>query len=134
MRDGINVDLLKNMTSTTHQITMPFAGSRLKTCCGKLSGCACRRSNPDIVNNPNHFSGNFSFTNGIRSFYGFNKCGNLRCKVKCTENSLILPLNNVKSSVNNRGFVILTDVSLDCLSVNVVYLITCRVCCMQYVG
>ena len=122
------------MTSTNHQITMPFAGSRLKTCCGKLSGCACRRSNPDNVNTLNHFSGNFSFNDNERSFYGFNKCGNVRCKVKCTENSLVLPLNNVKCSVNNRGFVILTDENLNCLSANVIYLVTCRVCSMQYVG
>ena len=70
----------------------------------------------------------------MRTFYGFNKCGNVRCKIKCTENGLILPLNNFKCSVNSRGFVIRTDENLNCVSMNVVYLVTCRVCDMQYVG
>ena len=122
------------MTSTNHQNTMPFAGSRRKTCCGKLSGCACRRSDRDNANTPNHFSGNFSFSQNIKTFYGFNKCGNTRCKIKCTENSFVLPLNNVKCSVNNRGFMIRTNENLNCLSMNVIYLVTCRVCNMQYVG
>ena len=47
---------------------------------------------------------------------------------------MILPSNNVRCSVNKRGFVILTDENLRCDSLNVVYLITCRVCGVQYVG
>ena len=47
---------------------------------------------------------------------------------------MILPLNNCKSSVNGRNFVILTDEHLNCTSSNVVYLVTCSVCKLQYVG
>ena len=47
---------------------------------------------------------------------------------------MILPYNNFKSSMNGRAFVIRTDANLDCTSVNVVYLVTCKVCRLQYVG
>ena len=97
-------------------------------------GCACRRSNSDNVNSPKHHSGNFSLNPDGRVFHTFKKCGNVSCKVKCTENEMVLPSNNVRCSVNRRGFVILTDVDLCCDSSNVVYLVTCRVCEMQYVG
>ena len=122
------------MTSTSIQTYMPFAGSRLKTCCGKLAGCACRRPAIGNVNGPTHFSGNFSPSPNGRIFHTFRKCGKLSCKVKCTENRMVLPSNNICSNVNNRGFVILTDSDLDCGSSNVVYLVTCRICRLQYVG
>ena len=47
---------------------------------------------------------------------------------------MVFPSNNCKSSVNNRGHVILSDENLDCDSLNVIYLMTCNVCSMQYVG
>ena len=122
------------MTSTTTQINMPFAGSRLKTCCGKLVGCACRRPNLGNINSPTHFSSNISPTpNGV-TFHTFRKCGKLSCKIKCTENRMVLPSNNVRCNINKRGFVVLTNSDLDCGSSNVVYLVTCRICGIQYVG
>ena len=45
-----------------------------------------------------------------------------------------MPLNNFKGSYNQGSFPLLTDDNLKCKSVNVVYLITCKVCSMQYVG
>ena len=122
------------MTSTTLQINMPFAGSRLKTCCGKLVGCACRRPNTGKINSPNHFSGNFSSSPNGKIFYTFRKCGKLSCKVKCTENRMVLPSNNIQCNVNGCGFVVLTDSDLDCGSSNVVYMVTCSICGVQYVG
>ena len=122
------------MTSTTSNSTMPFAGSRLKTCCGKLAGCACRRSNSDTVNSPNHFSSNSFLSSSGIVFYSFRKCDVPACKVKCLDNRMVLPSNNVKCSVNGRNFVILTDGNLNCSSSNVVYLVSCRVCNVQYVG
>ena len=70
-RKGIPAHPHFNMTSTTIRNTMPFAGSRLKTCCGKLQGCACRRSTRDNINSPNHFSSNFSLSSDIKTFYTF---------------------------------------------------------------
>ena len=116
------------MTSTPIQTSMPFAGSRLKTCCGKLVGCACRRSNLDNINSPKHFSSNFSLSSDVKVFYTFRKCDVASCKVKCTENRMVLPSNNFKSHVNKRGFVILTDENLTCSSSNIIYLMSCRIC------
>ena len=113
---------------------MPFAGSRRKTCCGRLAGCACRRSDIDNISIPDHFGGNFSQIQGGFSYFGFNRCKDQRCKIKCAGNGMVLPLNNCKSFVNNRSFVILTDEDLNCASCNVVYLMTCTVCGLQYVG
>ena len=122
------------MTSTTNSKSMPFAGSRRKTCCGRLAGCACRRSDLDNISIPDHFGGNFSLGDNGVSFFGFNRCKKDRCKIRCASNNMVLPLNNCKSSVNNRNFVILTDENLNCDSCNVVYLMTCVVCGLQYVG
>ena len=122
------------MTSTNLITTIPFAGSRLKTCCGKLVGCACRRSNQDIVNGPSHFSGNSFLSQSGIVFCSFRKCGVSASKVKCLDNRMVLPSNNVKCSVNDRNYVVLTDSDLDCGSLNVVYLVSCRVCSVQYVG
>ena len=131
---GFCLQFSKNLTSTTTQRTMPFAGSRLKTCYGKLTGCACRRSNLDNINSPKHHSSNFSLSLNGRVFYTFKKCGKSSCKVKCVDNELILPSNNFRCTVNSRNFVVLTDSNLDCTTSNVVYLVTCRVCGIQYVG
>ena len=109
-----------------------FAGSRLKTCCGKLAGCACRRPDSGITSTREHFSGNFSSSSD--TFFNFNKCKDDRCKIKCQNNNMVLPLNNVKSMVNGRNYPILTNENLSCKSTNIIYLITCNVCKMQYVG
>ena len=47
---------------------------------------------------------------------------------------MLLPMNNFKGKFSKGSFNILTDEKLDCKSKNVVYLITCRICAMQYVG
>ena len=70
----------------------------------------------------------------IRCFYTFKKCDVANCKIKCSGNRMVLPSNNFKSHVNRHGFVIFTDENLNCLSSNIVYLISCRVCGVQYVG
>ncbi len=95
------------------------SGSRRKTCCGRLGVCACRRPVSGIASTPDSYGGNFS--SGIVSFYSFNKCRGDSCKLKCRDNSLILPLNNFKCTVNNKHFVINTDENLDCTSCNIIY-------------
>ena len=77
---------------------------------------------------------NFSLVDGTYKFYNFNKCRLNECKVHCRSNNLILPLNHVKSTVCNKNFSILTNSDLSCKSNNIVYLITCSVCKIQYVG
>ena len=121
------------MTDTHTKFPIPFAGSRLKTCCGRLGVCACRRSH-DIASIPTNFSSNFSSSGPFRNLFSFRKCGNPRCKIKCLENPLIHPSNNCRSSVSGKSFDIITDENLDCSTVNIVYLITCRICNLQYVG
>ena len=113
---------------------MTFSGSRRKTRCGRLAGCACHRPILGNASNPGCFGGNFSQSHGQFSYFGFSKCRDNRCKIKCRDNNLVLPYNNVKSSVSGRNYVILSDENLDCGSTNVVYLITCSVCNLQYVG
>ena len=120
------------MSSTPIVNPRRFAGSRQKTCCGKLAGCACRRPDSGITSIQNHFSGNFSAN--LNTFSNFNKCKVDRCKIKCQTNNMVLPLNNFKSTVNGRNYSILTDENLNCNSVNIIYLITCNVCKIQYVG
>ena len=122
------------MASTTQNNTRAFSGSRRKTCCARLAECACHRPDSGTVSIPGCYGSNFSQDQNGRIFFGFNKCRNVRCKIKCLENNMILPLNNFKSSVNGRKFVILTDEHLNCASCNVIYLITCTVCGLQYVG
>ena len=121
------------MNSTSNQTSMPFAGSRLKTCCGRLGKCACRRS-PDNASIPTSFSSNFSVTGSNREYFTFRKCNGIRCKIKCHENHLVFPANNCKSSTSGKPFTILTDENLNCASANIIYLITCRICKLQYVG
>ena len=123
----------KIMTHNAFQKSYSWAGSREKACCGKLGRCACRRSNFDIASTATSFSGNFSSGN-MRSFFKFGKCREPRCKIKCSDNNMLMPLNNFKGSFNQGSFSILTDENLNCRSKNVVYLITCKVCSMQYVG
>ena len=120
--------------STTTKLPWRFAGSRLKTCCGRLAGCACRRPENGITSIQKHFSGNFSSISGQNVYFNFIKCKLDNCKIKCKDNNMVLPLNNFKSSVNGRHYSILTDSMLDCNSYNIVYLITCNVCKVQYVG
>ena len=122
------------MTSTTQRSPMAFSGSRLKTCCARLAGCACHGPDKGTVSIPTCFGGNFSQNQNGFTYYGFNKCRDLRCKIKCNNNNLVLPLNNCKSHVNGRNFVLLSDENLNCASTNVIYLITCSVCEIQYVG
>ena len=121
------------MNSTTLHTSIPFAGSRLKTCCGRLGVCACRRS-PDNASIPTNFSSNLSTSDSKREYFSFRKCGGPRCKVKCLDNHLIKPANNCKSSFSGKSFNILSDENLNCSSVNIIYLITCQVCNLQYVG
>ena len=122
------------MNSTTNKIPWRFAGSRLKTCCGKLAGCACCRPKKGIASIQEHFSGNFSSTINGQRFFSFNKCKTDSCKLKCKTNGMILPLNNFKSAVNGKHYSILTDSNLNCQSTNIIYLITCNICKFQYVG
>ena len=86
------------------------------------------------INSPTHFSSNISPSPNGSVCHTFRKCGKLNCKIKCMQNRLVLPSNHVRSNVNNRGYVILTDSDLHCDSSNVVYLVTCRICKLQYVG
>ena len=70
----------------------------------------------------------------VLTFFNFTKCKDVRCKIKCNDNNMVVPLNNFKSSVNGKHFNILTDSNLNCKSSNIIYLITCNVCKFQYVG
>ena len=122
------------MASTTQRKAMGFAGSRLNNPgCGKLKECGCRRSTIDNANIP-HFNSNFSSDGNGINYFGFNKCNGARCKIKCTSNNMLLPLNNFKGRFSTGSFPIMTDEHLDCTSKNIVYLITCRLCQIQYVG
>ena len=47
---------------------------------------------------------------------------------------MVLPLNNFRSNFNDRSYSILTNEDLNCRTRNVVYLVTCTVCKLQYVG
>ena len=113
---------------------MGFAGSRQNNPgCGKLTGCGCRRSNFDNANVP-HFNSNFSSDGNGMNYFGFNRCNGARCKIRCNTNNMLLPLNNFKGKFSVGSFPILTDEQLDCTSKNIVYLITCKLCHIQYVG
>ena len=122
------------MTSTTKEIRCRFAGSRFKTCCGRLAGCACRRPDSGIASNPKHYSGNYLIENSTTKYFKFNRCSGVGCKIKCRENNLVLPLNNFRSNFNDRSYSILTNEDLNCRTKNVVYLVTCTVCKLQYIG
>ena len=122
------------MNSTNIRTSKAFSGSRRKTCCARLAGCACHGPDQGTVSIPTCFGSNFSQNQNQFTYYGFNKCRDQRCKIKCLENNYILPLNNCKSRVNGRNFVLLSDEHLNCASSNVVYLISCSVCGIQYVG
>ena len=134
MRDGYNIIKTTSMTSTNQITSRAFAGSRRKTCCARLAGCACHRPDSGTVSTPVCFGSNFSQSQNGFTYFGFNKCKDLRCKIKCNNNNLILPLNNCKSFVNGRNFVLRSDDNLNCSSANVIYLISCTVCHLQYVG
>ena len=122
------------MNSTTNRIPCRFAGSRLKTCCGRCSECACRRPTMGNINVQNHFSDNCSLDPNNLTYFNFNKCKISNCKIKCKDNNMVLPLNNFKSSTNGRNYTILTDANLNCKSMNIIYLITCNICKIQYIG
>ena len=122
------------MTSSNSNLSKAFSGSRRKTCCARLAGCACHRPDSGTISIPGCFGSNFSQVQNQISYFGFNKCKELRCKIKCSENNFVLPLNNCKSRVSGRHFVIRTNEHLSCMSTNVVYLIPCSVCGFQYVG
>ena len=47
---------------------------------------------------------------------------------------MLMPLNNFKGQYSKNSFVIRTNEVLDCKSKNLVYLITCKICRIQYVG
>ena len=81
-----------------------------------------------------HYGSNYLIENGNTRFFKFGKCLGPRCKIKCRDNNLVLPLNNFRSNFNCRSYGILTGADLDCRSENVVYLVTCNVCRLQYVG
>ena len=121
------------MTSSNSNLSKAFSGSRRKTCCARLAGCACHRPDSGTISIPGCFGSNFSQVQNQISYFGFNKCKELRCKIKCSENNFVLPLNNCKSRVSGRHFVIRTNEHLSCVSTNVVYLISCSVCGFQYV-
>ena len=122
------------MNSSNQRFPKAFSGSRQKTCCARLAGCACHRPDKGTVSIPGCFGSNFSQGQNGLNYYGFNKCKDLRCKIKCRDNNLVLPLNNCKSNVNARNFVLQSNENLNCLSCNVIYLVSCTVCGLQYVG
>jgi len=64
----------------------------------------------------------------IISSKGMHKCLGIRCQA-C---KYVIVGSNFKSSHNNRVFNI--NESLNCKSTNIVYLVTCRNCSLQYVG
>ena len=68
------------------------------------------------------------------NYFGFNRCNGARCKIRCNTNGMLLPLNNFKGKFSAGSFPVLTDEQLDCTSKNIVYLITCKICRIQYVG
>ena len=47
---------------------------------------------------------------------------------------MLLPLNNFKGKYSNGSYPVLTNEKLDCKTKNIVYLMTCRICAIQYVG
>ena len=94
----------------------------------------CITTDTGTVNIPNNFGSNFSQNQDGFTYYGFDKCLDQRCKIKCFQNNYILPLNNCKSHVNGRNYVLLSDENLNCTSSNIIYLISCAVCGVQYVG
>ena len=134
MRLNVSPKPKQIMNSTTNRIPCRFAGSRLKTCCGRCSECACRRPNMGNINVQNHFSDNCSLDPNNLTYFNFNKCKINNCKIKCKDNNMVLPLNNFKSSTNGRNYTILTDANLNCKSMNIIYLITCNICKIQYIG
>ena len=108
-------------------------------CCGRLRGCVCRRAasvkaGAVNVSSPIHYNSNYATVDGSRVFYKFSKCYQDRCKVKCKQNGMILPGNHIKSHSTGQSFPLLTNSNLNCLSTNIIYLVTCRVCGLQYVG
>ena len=57
-----------------------------------------------------------------------------KCKLKCLNDDRVIQSNHFKSSYNNRNYVIKTNEILNCKSLNIIYLITCKICKLQYVG
>ena len=85
------------MASTTTS-TKPYmlASSRKKVCCGRLVGCACHWSKLDIASASNSFGGNYSSSGNVTRFFSFRKCGQARCKIKCKDFNMLMPLNNFR--------------------------------------
>ena len=109
------------------------------TCCGRLVGCVCRRAasakaGAVNVSSPIHFISNYTTVDGVKTFFKFSKCNQDRCSFKCKRSGYILPSNHIKSHSTGRSFPICTDSNLNCHSSNIIYLVSCTVCGLQYVG
>ena len=115
------------MQSTTDESTIPDAGRRENSCFDGVAGYPSHRPSGNTSTQA-YFSDNYSVDGG------FNKCRKVRCTIKCLENRMLLPLNNFRSTFRDRSFVIRTDRDLDCDSCDLVYLLTCNICGLQYVG
>ena len=125
----MNHSHLARLKSQTHQFIMnssnikksnPIAGCRARACCVQLSGCVGHRSKFDIASALVCFGGNSSSSGNNRSHFGFRKCNGARCKIKCRENHMLIPLNSFRGRYSQHGCPVLTDEHLDCKSKNVV--------------
>ena len=47
---------------------------------------------------------------------------------------MLVPLNSFRGRYSQHGFPVCTDEHLDCKSKNIVYLVSCKLCSIQYVG
>ena len=119
------------MQGTTDENTIPDAGRRENSCFDGVAGYPSHRPSGNTSTQA-YFSDNYSVEGG--RYFGFNKCRKVRCTIKCLENRMLLPLNNFRSTFRDRSFVIRTDRDLDCDSCDLVYLLTCNICGLQYVG
>ena len=122
------------MSNASQRKANPIAGCREQASCGHLAGCGGHRSKFDIASAQVSFGGNKSSAGNGHGHFGFRKCNGVRCKIKCNENNMLVPLNSFRSRYSQRGLPLHTDEHLDCKSKNVIYLVSCKLCSIQYVG
>ena len=107
--------------------------------CARVEDRLCRRSvaaklGMDTVSGPKHFLTNHTSVGSTEEYFGFKRCAERRCKIKCSESRIVCPANHVKCHNTGQALPILTDSNLNCKTTNVIYLVSCRLCNKQYVG
>ena len=111
----------------------PFVGSRAKTYCSRVGGVLYCRPQGNVTPPP-FYIGNYSVIGNRTEHYKFSRCKTDRCKLKCNMDSKVVQSNHFRSNYNNNSYTIRTNENLNCKSTNVIYLITCKLCGLQYVG